>query len=84
MLGAELATDKEKRNKLEDGKTRVTESMIKTLEKNIDFLTEKNGIPTYFVVPGENVISAKFDWARVVSRRAERKCVTWYLSLIHI
>ena len=53
IVGAELATDKEKRNKLEDGKTRVTESMIKTLEKDIDFLTEKNGIPTYFVVPGE-------------------------------
>ena len=77
IVGAELATDKDKRNKLEDGKTKVTESMIKTLEKDIDFLTEKNGIPTYFVVPGENVISAKFDWARVVSRRAERKCVAW-------
>ena len=81
IVGAELATDKEKRNKLEDGKTRVTKSMIETLEKDIDFLTEKNGIPTYFVVPGENVISAKFDWARVVSRRAERKCVTWYKTL---
>ena len=81
IVGAELATDKEMRNKLEDGTTRVTESMIETLEKDIDFLTEKNGIPTYFVVPGENVISAKFDWARVVSRRAERKCVTWYKTL---
>ena len=60
IVGAELATDKEKRNKLEDGKTRVTESMIKTLEKDIDFLTEKNGIPTYFVVPGENVISVSY------------------------
>jgi len=81
IVGAELATDKEKRSKLVDGKTKVTESMIKMLEKDIDFLTEKNGIPTYFVVPGENVISAKFDWARVVSRRAERKCVTWYKTL---
>mgnify|MGYP001334225479 FL=1 len=81
IVGAELATDKEKRSKLVDGKTKVTDSMIKMLEKDIDFLTEKNGIPTYFVVPGENVISAKFDWARVVSRRAERKCVTWYKTL---
>ena len=81
VVGAELATDKEKRSKLVDGKTKVTDSMIKMLEKDIDFLTEKNGIPTYFVVPGENVISAKFDWARVVSRRAERKCVTWYKTL---
>ena len=81
IVGAELAKKKKKRSKLVDGKTKVTESMIKMLEKDIDFLTEKNGIPTYFVVPGENVISAKFDWARVVSRRAERKCVTWYKTL---
>ena len=47
------------------------------LEKEIDFLEEKNGIPEFFVVPGENIISAKFEWSRVVSRRAERKCVTW-------
>ena len=30
-----------------------------------------------FVGPGENPISAKIDWSKVVSRRAERKCVTW-------
>ena len=28
-----------------------------------------------------NNISAKFDWARVVSRRAERKCVRWQKHL---
>ena len=56
IVGAELATDKEKRNKLEDGKTKVTKSMIETFEKDIDFLTEKNGIPTYFVVPGLSLI----------------------------
>ena len=32
-------------------------------------------------LPGENEISAKFDWARVVSRRAERKCVRWQRHL---
>ena len=57
--------------------TLVTNSMIENLEKNIDFLTDKNGIPEFFVVPGENSISAKFDWCRVVSRRAERKSVAW-------
>ena len=55
--------------------------MILKLEKDIDFLEEKNGIPEFFVVPGENEISAKFDWARVVSRRAERKCVRWQRHL---
>ena len=81
IVGAELATTKENRKKLEPDKTLVEEKMILQLEKDIDFLEEKNGVPEFFVVPGENVISAKFDWARVVSRRAERKCVTWYKTL---
>jgi cob(I)alamin adenosyltransferase len=42
---------------------------------------QKNGIPEFFVVPGENELSARFDWARVVSRRAERKCVRWQKHL---
>ena len=58
-------------------KSLVTEDMIIKLEKDIDYLTEKNGVPEYFVVPGENVISAKLDWCRVVSRRAERRTVSW-------
>ena len=77
IVGAEIATSKENRNKLQAGKTLVEEVMITNLEKKIDFLEEKNGIPDFFVVPGENTISSKIDWARVVSRRAERKCVTW-------
>jgi cob(I)alamin adenosyltransferase len=81
IVGAELATDRSKRKKLSAGKTLVTEEMIINLEKDIDNLTEKNGIPNFFIVPGENVISAKLDWSRVISRRAERKCVTWYKTL---
>ena len=81
IVGAELATDKSKRKKLSAGKTLVTEEMIVNLEKDIDNLTEKNGLPNFFVVPGENIISAKLDWSRVISRRAERKCVTWYKTL---
>ncbi len=77
IVGAELATSKSKRKKLKPNETLVTESMVDELEKVIDELTEKNGIPEYFVVPGNNSISSKFDWCRVVSRRAERRCVTW-------
>ena len=96
VVGAELATSKDNRTKLKPNETLVTDSMVETLEKEIDNLTEKNGVPDYFVVPGENSISSKFDWCRVVSRRAERKCVAWkklnevedtkviVLSLIHI
>ena len=81
IVGAELATTKENRKKLEPQKTLVEKKMILKLEEDIDFLEEKNGIPEFFVVPGENEISAKFDWARVVSRRAERKCVRWQSHL---
>ena len=77
VVGAELATSKDNRAKLKPNETLVTDSMVETLEKEIDYLTEKNGVPDYFVVPGENSISSKFDWCRVVSRRAERKCVAW-------
>ncbi len=77
VVGAELATSKNSRSKLKPGETLVTNSMVEALEKNIDFLTEKNGIPDFFVVPCDNSISSKFDWCRVVSRRAERKCVAW-------
>ena len=75
IVGAELATTKENRKKLKPNETLVEEKMVLRLEKDIDFLEEKNGIPEFFVVPGENELSARFDWARVVSRRAERKCV---------
>ena len=81
IVGAELATTKETRKKLKPNETLVEEKMELKLEKDIDFLEEKNGIPEFFVVPGENELSAKFDWARVVSRRAERKCVRWQKHL---
>ena len=77
VVGAELATTKENRTKLKAKKTLVDDVMVERLEKDIDYLEEKNGIPEFFVVPGENIISAKFEWSRVVSRRAERKYVTW-------
>mgnify|MGYP005688585511 FL=1 len=77
VVGAELATSKKSRSKLKPAETLVTSSMVEILEKDIDYLTDKNGIPDFFVVPGENSISSKFDWCRVVSRRAERKCVAW-------
>ena len=81
IVGAELATTKENRKKLKPNETLVEEKMVLRLEKDIDFLEEKNGIPEFFVVPGENELSAKFDWARVVYSRAERKCVRWQKHL---
>ena len=67
VVGAELATTKENRTKLKAKKTLVDDVMVERLEKDIDYLEEKNGIPEFFVVPGENIISAKFEWSRAVS-----------------
>ena len=58
IVGAELATTKENRKKLKPNETLVEEKMVLRLEKDIDFLEEKNGIPEFFVVPGENDLSA--------------------------
>ena len=81
IVRAELATTKENRKKLKRNETVVEEKIVVRLEKDIDFLEEKNGIPEFFVVPCENELSAKFDWARVVSGRAERECVRWQKHL---
>ena len=54
IVGAELATSKKSRSKLKPAETLVTNNMVESLEKDIDYLTDKNGIPDFFVVPGEN------------------------------
>src|SRR3954452_21697948 len=52
--GAELATLPANREKLVDGATRVTASMVSALEPVIDDLTGRFAAPTEFVLPGEN------------------------------
>jgi len=72
VLMAELATLPENRDKLVDGKTRVTEGMVDGLERLIDSMDERFVPPTEFVVPGQNRVSALLDVGRTVARRAER------------
>ena len=50
--------------------------MVEGLEASIDRLTECFEMPTEFVLPGENLISASLDVARTTVRRAERLVVT--------
>ena len=69
---AELATLPENRDKLEDGVSLVTNSMVEDLEKYIDTTSEKFSAPTEFVIPGQNPTAAALDIARTVVRRAER------------
>ena len=70
---AELATLPENRSKLVAGTTLVTEEMVDALDAHIDDITERFDAPTEFVIPGQNEVAARLDWARVIVRRAERE-----------
>jgi cob(I)alamin adenosyltransferase len=69
---AELATDPANRHKLGPGTSLVTPGMVAALEPLIDDAMGRFPVPTEFVVPGGNRVSAALDLARTVVRRAER------------
>jgi cob(I)alamin adenosyltransferase len=75
VVGAELATHTDQRDRLTDGATRVTEPMITALEGEIDALEELVAQPKEFVLPGESMTGAALDLARTTIRRAERRSV---------
>jgi cob(I)alamin adenosyltransferase len=75
VLMAEVATAADNRRKLVAGKNAVTRAMVDALEQRIDSLTGRFVMPTEFVVPGANRISALLDVSRTVVRRAERLVV---------
>lgn len=75
VLMAELATAPENRDKLEDGKTRVTEEMLAGLEQLTTDAGERFDPPKEFVLPGQNRQAALLDVARTVVRRAERDAI---------
>jgi cob(I)alamin adenosyltransferase len=76
VVGAELATAPENREKLRPGETRVTAEMVASLEEAIDDYSARFTMPDEFVVPGETEVSALIDLARAVVRRCERLAVT--------
>ncbi|HLB61427.1 MAG TPA: cob(I)yrinic acid a,c-diamide adenosyltransferase [Actinomycetota bacterium] len=75
VLGADLATNPERREKLERGVSLVTAEMIEGLERRIDAIVADSPLPREFVVPGANPVSATLDVARTIVRRAERRVV---------
>jgi cob(I)alamin adenosyltransferase len=75
VVGAELATHVERRDRLSDGTTRVTAEMVAALEGEIDELELLVEQPKEFVVPGESPTGAAIDLARTTVRRAERRAV---------
>jgi cob(I)alamin adenosyltransferase len=75
VLMSELATAPANRPKLKAGKSLVSPEMVAVLEGRIDELNERFDMPTDFVVPGQNRVSALLDVARTVVRRGERLVV---------
>jgi cob(I)alamin adenosyltransferase len=75
VVGGELATHVEKRQKLTDGVTRVTAEMVTWLEGEIDAIEAGHEMPAEFVLPGESMTGAALDMARSIVRRAERRAV---------
>ena len=75
VVGAELATHLENRDRLTDGVSRVTPEMVAVLEGEIDDLETLVEQPKEFVLPGESMTGAALDLARTTIRRAERRCV---------
>jgi len=75
VVGADLATNPEERDRLDPGVSLVTEDMVGALEAQIDALVAERPLPQVFIVPGANPASAAIDLARSIVRRAERNVV---------
>ncbi|HUR15736.1 MAG TPA: cob(I)yrinic acid a,c-diamide adenosyltransferase [Candidatus Limnocylindrales bacterium] len=76
VCGAELATNPERRDRLVDGTTRVSEEMLAAVEADLAAREAQITMPREFVVPGETEASAALEVARTVLRRAERRIVS--------
>jgi len=76
VVGAELATNPDARDKARDGTTRVSESMVAGLDALLRETEAHVALPREFVVPGETRTSAALELARTLVRRAERRAVT--------
>src|SRR5687767_11445278 len=55
VVGAELATHVDRRDRLTDGTSRVTTAMVTALEREIDALEADHPMPAEFVIPGESM-----------------------------
>ncbi|MHB8513388.1 MAG: cob(I)yrinic acid a,c-diamide adenosyltransferase [Actinomycetota bacterium] len=76
VVGAELATDVENKNKLTPGSTKVSAEMVSELEALIDSYDAKTNMPQEFIVPGQTKASAAIDLSRAIVRRCEREVTT--------
>jgi len=72
VVGADLAANPDRRDRLSPGVSLVTADMTGRLERRIDELVAERPLPDVFVVAGANPASAALDVARATVRRAER------------
>jgi len=75
VVGAQLSTNPEAIDRLEDGVTRVSEEMLEGVEAELARWESVVEMPREFVVPGETRASAALEVARAVLRRAERRII---------
>jgi cob(I)alamin adenosyltransferase len=76
IVAAELATNPEAWDRLEDGRTRVSAAMLEALDADLRATEARVTMPREFVVPGETRLSALLEQARTITRRAERRTVS--------
>jgi cob(I)alamin adenosyltransferase len=75
VVGAELATGRGERAKLEQHFAVVTASMVEALHDWVRDIESRIQLPQSFVIPGGSPSAAALDLARTFVRRAERRAV---------
>ena len=76
VVGAELATSPQARDRQKPGETRVTAAMVAGVDALLAETEAAIEMPREFVVPGETRLSAALEVARTLIRRAERRAVS--------
>ena len=76
VAGAELATNPDAWDRLQDGQTRVDEAMLIELDAQLVTAEENVEMPREFIVPGASRLSAALELSRTVVRRAERRVIS--------
>lgn len=76
VVGAELATNPDAWERLEEGRTKVSPKMLARINALLAATEAAIIFPKDFVIPGSSKASSAIELARTIIRRAERWCVT--------
>ncbi len=76
VIGAELATNPDAWDRLEEGRTKVSPKMLARINALLAATEAVIEFPKDFVIPGSSKASSAIELARTIIRRAERWCVT--------